>query len=68
MSHDTAMNRVLLARHDKRPYGLDWIERIFTAPELHGDRKRRRRSTVGGFAWLGDQPVWSRSAEGTPDA
>jgi acetyl-CoA carboxylase carboxyl transferase subunit alpha len=58
-SADSAMNRVLLARHDKRPYGLDWIERIFTGfCELHGDRKfGDDAAIVGGFAWLGDQPV-----------
>jgi acetyl-CoA carboxylase carboxyl transferase subunit alpha len=56
---DSAMNRVLLARHDKRPYGLDWIERIFTGfCELHGDRKfGDDAAIVGGFAWLADRPV-----------
>ncbi len=56
---DTAMDRVLLARHDKRPYGLDWIERIFTGfCELHGDRKfGDDAAVVGGFAWLDDRPV-----------
>jgi acetyl-CoA carboxylase carboxyl transferase subunit alpha len=32
--------RVQLARHEKRPYALDFIERVFTDfRELHGDRK-----------------------------
>src|SRR5262252_9155052 len=56
---DTAMGRVQLARHEKRPYGLDWIERIFTGfCELHGDRKfGDDAAIVGGFAWLDDRPV-----------
>jgi acetyl-CoA carboxylase carboxyl transferase subunit alpha len=34
------IQRVQLARHEKRPYALDFIERIFTDfRELHGDRK-----------------------------
>ena len=32
--------RVQLCRHPKRPYSLDYIERIFTDfEELHGDRR-----------------------------
>ena len=35
----TAYQRVQLARHPKRPYSLDYIERCFTDfTELHGDR------------------------------
>jgi acetyl-CoA carboxylase carboxyl transferase subunit alpha len=35
-----AMERVRLARHDRRPYALDFISRIFTDfCEIHGDRK-----------------------------
>jgi acetyl-CoA carboxylase alpha subunit len=31
--------RVLLARHSKRPHALDYIQRLFTNfEELHGDR------------------------------
>jgi len=34
-----AWQRVLLARHPKRPHSLDYIERLFTDfQELHGDR------------------------------
>ena len=35
-----AFERVQLARHDRRPYALDFISRIFTDfCEVHGDRK-----------------------------
>lgn len=35
-----ALTRVQLARHDRRPYALDLIQRIFTDfCEIHGDRK-----------------------------
>ena len=38
-SNLTAYQRVQLARHPKRPYALDYIERCFTDfAELHGDR------------------------------
>jgi acetyl-CoA carboxylase carboxyl transferase subunit alpha len=37
-----AMERVQLARHDRRPYAKDFISRIFTDfCEIHGDRKFR---------------------------
>ena len=37
-----AIERVQLARHDKRPYAQDFISRIFTDfCEVHGDRKFR---------------------------
>jgi len=50
---------VQLARHPKRPYTLDYIERIFTEfDELHGDRRSSSGdSIVGGLAKLDDQPV-----------
>ncbi len=36
----TAFERVLLARHDDRPYTLDFIERLFEDfVELHGDKR-----------------------------
>jgi acetyl-CoA carboxylase carboxyl transferase subunit alpha len=36
------MERVQLARHDRRPYAMDFIGRIFTDfCEIHGDRKFR---------------------------
>jgi len=48
-----------LARHPKRPYTLDYIERIFTAfTELHGDRCfADDPAIVGGLARLDDRPV-----------
>lgn len=55
----TAMERVQLARHDKRPYALDYIERIFTSfRELHGDRSfRDDPAIVCGSALLDGSPV-----------
>ena len=51
--------RVLLARHAKRPHALDYIERVFTGfEELHGDRAfGDDHAVVGGFASLDGQPV-----------
>jgi len=48
-----------LARHPKRPYTLDYIERIFTEfTELHGDRCfADDPAIVGGLARLDDRPV-----------
>ncbi|MGE0101011.1 MAG: acetyl-CoA carboxylase carboxyltransferase subunit alpha [Blastocatellales bacterium] len=56
---EEVMARVQLARHDKRPYALDFIERIFTDfHELHGDRKYMDdRAIVCGMARFHDQPV-----------
>lgn len=53
------MDRVQLARHDRRPYALDYIERIFTNfRELHGDRSfRDDPAVIGGIANLEGQPV-----------
>ena len=35
-----AMERTLLARHDLRPYTLDYVERLFQSfSEIHGDRR-----------------------------
>lgn len=50
---------VQVARHPKRPYTLDYIERIFTEfDELHGDRHASSgASIVGGLAKLNDQSV-----------
>jgi acetyl-CoA carboxylase carboxyl transferase subunit alpha len=37
---EDAMRRALLARHEHRPYTLDYIERIFqNFSEIHGDRR-----------------------------
>jgi acetyl-CoA carboxylase carboxyl transferase subunit alpha len=51
--------RVQLARHPKRPYSLDYIQRIATSfIELHGDRLfGDDRSTIGGLATLGETRV-----------
>ncbi len=53
------MERVQLARHDRRPYALDYIERIFTDfRELHGDRSYRDDpAIIGGTAKLDARPV-----------
>lgn len=55
----TAWQRVQLSRHPKRPYSLDYIERIFTDfEELHGDRCfREDAAIVGGPAFLDGEPV-----------
>jgi len=48
-----------LARHPKRPYTLDYIERLFGGfDELHGDRSfSDDPAIVGGVTRLDDQPV-----------
>ena len=54
-----AMERVQLARHDRRPYALDLISRIFTDfTELKGDRRfRDDPALVGGFAFFDGRAV-----------
>src|ERR1700676_1757865 len=51
--------RVLLARHPKRPHTLDYIQRLFTNfEELHGDRAYGAdHAIVAGPAWLDERPV-----------
>ena len=51
----TPMQRVLVARHPRRPYTLDYLSSIFTDfIELHGDRLfRDDPAIVGGWARLG---------------
>lgn len=46
--------RVLLARHAKRPHSLDYIQRLFTDfVELHGDRAfADDHAIVAGMAWF----------------
>ena len=48
-----------LARHPKRPYTLDYVERIFSDfVELHGDRSfADDPAIVGGLARIDDRPV-----------
>jgi acetyl-CoA carboxylase carboxyl transferase subunit alpha len=55
----TAYQRVQLARHPKRPYALDYIERCFTDwTELHGDRHfGDDPAIVAGLALLEGRPV-----------
>jgi len=52
-------DRVLLARHPKRPHTLDYVSRIFTKfSELHGDRGYGDDpAMVGGMAFFDDRPV-----------
>lgn len=55
----SAVERVQLARHPKRPYALDYIEGAFTDfVELHGDRVfRDDEAVVGGWARLDGRTV-----------
>jgi acetyl-CoA carboxylase carboxyl transferase subunit alpha len=55
-----AWERVLLARHPKRPYTLDYIEELFTDfTELHGDRRfADDASMVCGFGFFEGKPVF----------
>lgn len=55
----SAVDRVQMARHPRRPYSLDYIERTFTDfVELHGDRSYRDdEAIVGGWARIGDRTV-----------
>jgi acetyl-CoA carboxylase carboxyl transferase subunit alpha len=52
-------DRVLLARHPKRPHSSDYISRVFSGfSELHGDRFFGDDAAVmGGFAFLDARPV-----------
>jgi acetyl-CoA carboxylase carboxyl transferase subunit alpha len=54
-----AWERVLLARHPKRPHALDYIQRVFTGfSELHGDRAfADDPAIVGGLAFLDGTPL-----------
>ena len=55
----TAWQRVQLARHPRRPYSMDYLQKTFTGfQELHGDRLfAEDRAMVGGFARLGEHRV-----------
>jgi acetyl-CoA carboxylase carboxyl transferase subunit alpha len=55
----SALERVQLARHPKRPYTLDYIDRVFSDfIELHGDRNYRDdEAIVGGWARLDGRSV-----------
>jgi acetyl-CoA carboxylase carboxyl transferase subunit alpha len=56
---DPSWQRVLLARHAKRPYSLDYIERLFTDfREIHGDRSfADDPAIVCGMGFFEGQPV-----------
>ena len=51
--------RVLLARHPKRPHALDYIQRLFTDfEEIHGDRTfADDHAIVSGMGWFDGKPV-----------
>jgi len=53
------IEQVQVARHPRRPYSLDYIERVFTDwVELHGDRNfRDDEAIVGGWARLNGRSV-----------
>ena len=53
------MEQVLVARHPRRPYTLDYVERICTDwVELHGDRSfRDDEALVGGWARLDGKSI-----------
>ncbi len=55
----TPWQRIQLARHQQRPYSLDYCHSTFSGfSELHGDRLYSDdRAIVGGFARLGDRKV-----------
>ena len=55
----TPWQRVQLARHPKRPYMLDYLERVATDfIELHGDRRfADDHAIVGGLATIDDRRV-----------
>lgn len=56
-SNLTAMERVQLARHPRRPFTLDYLQSVFRDfSELHGDRLYADdRAMIGGFARLGEE-------------
>jgi acetyl-CoA carboxylase carboxyl transferase subunit alpha len=55
----TPWQKVLLARHPKRPYALDYVDMICTGfQELHGDRQYNDdRALVGGTAFFDGHAV-----------
>ncbi|HCJ66960.1 MAG TPA: acetyl-CoA carboxylase carboxyl transferase subunit alpha [Elusimicrobia bacterium] len=55
----TAWQKVLLARHPRRPYTLDYIHLLFTDfLELHGDRHfADDQALVGGMAFFENEPI-----------
>jgi len=51
--------KVLIARHPKRPYALDYVEALFSNfQELHGDRQYNDdRALIGGTAFFQGQAI-----------
>jgi acetyl-CoA carboxylase carboxyl transferase subunit alpha len=58
-SHLTPFQRVQLARHPRRPYPLDLVDRLFSDwLELHGDRSYADdQAMVGGMARFDGEPI-----------
>ena len=58
-THLTDWQRAQLARHPKRPYTLDYLERICERfEELHGDRRfGDDAAIVAGMGWIEGNPV-----------
>ncbi|HVU15927.1 MAG TPA: acetyl-CoA carboxylase carboxyltransferase subunit alpha [Candidatus Didemnitutus sp.] len=58
-SNLTPWQRVLVARHPKRPYALDYVASLFTDfEELHGDRQfRDDQALIGGTAFFEGRSV-----------
>ena len=56
---NAAWQRVILARHPKRPHTLDYIERLFTGfSEIHGDRLfGDDPAIVCGMGFFEDRPI-----------
>jgi acetyl-CoA carboxylase carboxyl transferase subunit alpha len=50
---DDAWKRTLMARHEQRPYSLDYVEKLFQGfSEIHGDRRfADDPAIVAGMAW-----------------
>ena len=55
----TSWDQVQLARHENRPYTLDYLERAFSGfREIHGDsRFGEDHAIVGGMAYLEEEPL-----------
>lgn len=55
----TDWQRCQMARHPKRPYTMDYLERICDRfEEIHGDRRfADDAAIVGGFGWIDGNPV-----------
>jgi acetyl-CoA carboxylase carboxyl transferase subunit alpha len=59
VASNPSWERVLLARHPKRPHSLDYIQRlIVNFEELHGDRNfGDDHAIVAGMGWFEERPV-----------